>query len=515
MPERPARTRIINELGNQQTLPGEKDQFEVLPGGPETVFLGLGPDPDTLPVLFPESLGSRYVECPQMADQIFNWQARVPVSLKPLQPEEFTPEMAAHCTIIRYRPGLKAFPSFWGPLTGRTAMSRVPTGPEARTIWLPLGEEDLLGKELTLAFKARGYQVRSVDQELLERSPGTELPGLLAQETPALFFSVNFKGLDAFGLGAAMLREAGVPVAVWLVDNPFNILPAVKTGAWKDLKLFVTDHTFIGPLTTLGARWVTHLPLAACPELFGEPKELPASVGDLENKLVFVGRSEFPKKAKFFAGLTPNPRLLEEAITMLDQGERPHFHWWHKHVMADLWPGNQVRHTGVGAEVAGQAWRVRCLAACGDQAVIYGDDKWERIPEITAEVRPPLDYYTTLPAVYRAAPVSLNVTGMQLPAGLTQRHFDVWCAGGFLISDANPGLDLFPEKLTAPITFTTPDTIRRLFDHFLADDAAREEIRLAWREHILTSHTYEHRVDTVLQTLDLDRPPPIKKLSTE
>lgn len=356
-----------------------------------------------------------------------------------------------------------------------------------------------------MAFEKRGYQVFPIDHENLGRHPGSALPELLANYgVPDLFFSVNFKGLDHFGLGANILREAGAKVAVWMVDNPFNLLPAVKSAYWKDARLFVTDHTFIGPLVTEGAKWVTHLPLAACPELFQAEGSLLEYSHDLVTRLVFVGRSEFPKKKRFFAGLTPNHRILEEAMQMLSRGERPHFHWWQQYIRARLWPGNEVRHVGVGAEVVGYAWKVRCLAAAGPEAIIFGDEKWGQIKDITAETRPLLDYYADLPAVYRSAAVSLNVTGMQLPAGLTQRHFDVWCAGGFLITDANPGLQIFPNDLAKAVTYKTPGDIPLLFDRFKEESEEKATLREAWRKHILTDHTYHNRVDTILQTTGVE-----------
>jgi hypothetical protein len=503
MAKRPSRTCIINELGNTQTLPDDIGQFEIVRGGPDTIFLGLGPSPDKLPELFPNIGKVRFVESPDMKRQVERWSDSIPNGFTRITSEEFSPALAAGHSIIRYCPGLKAFPSFWGPLTARTAVSRIPLAEKSRIVWLPMGDSDLLGKELTLAFEAKGYRVRLVGAEVLERSPGTELPEMLKLETPELFFSVNFKGLEPFGLAFNILREAGVKVAIWLVDNPFNLLTSVKSGYWKDARLFVTDHSFIGPLIEIGARWVTHLPLAACPELFAEGGSLPDFAHGIEDRLVFVGRSEFPKKNAFFAGLTPNHRLLDEAVNMLGQGERPDFHWWQDHLLAQPWPGNEVRHVSVGAEVAGYAWRVRCLALAGPNVVVFGDDKWGQIDEITAEVRPLLDYYAALPAVYRTASVSLNITGMQLPAGLTQRHFDVWCAGGFLISDANPGLGIFPDDLTKSISFLKPDEIPALFARFRQETKEKSDLRTAWRELILNEHTYHNRIATVLKAMGL------------
>jgi hypothetical protein len=513
IPTRPVRRRIVNELGNAQTLPDDPGQFEVLPGGREVIFLGLGPDPALLSTHFPQVAAASFIECPAMADQLDGWRAALPDGFTAMPPEAFTPERAATATVIRYRPGLKAFPSFFAPLTARTALAkstpRTTAPARQKTAWLPGTEHDLLGRELALAFEAQGWRVVAVDPVALESSPGTELPGLLAQGAPDLLLSVNFRGLEPFGLGYHLLREAGTRVAVWMVDNPFNLLTGIKSDYWRQARLFVTDHTFIGPLMESGARWVTHLPLAASPELFADPGPLPDSARGIEDRLVFVGRSEFPNKRQFFAGLTPDAALVAQAEAMLQQGRRPDFHWWRQRVPASLWPGNEVRRVGVGAEAAGYAWRALCLAAaCAGSSpdappVIFGDDGWGDAPGVTADLRPVLDYYTTLPAVYRAAGSTLNITGMQLPAGLTQRHFDVWCAGGLLLTDANPGLAIFPKELTDPVTFAAADGIRPLFDALRAAPDRAESLRRDWRALILAEHTYAHRTRTMLAALGL------------
>jgi len=105
--------------------------------------------------------------------------------------------------------------------------------------------------------------------------------------------------------------------------------------------------------------------------------------------------------------------------------------------------------------------------------------------------------------MYRSAAVTLNVTGMQLPAGLTQRHFDVWCAGGFLISDANPGLQIFPQELVEPIRYSRPDEIRALFTRFHPESDEKRELRNAWRKCILADHTYANRVAAIITGLDI------------
>ena len=500
---RPRHLTILDEIGMKKSMPADPAHFEwtANPGRDEgpLIFLGLGPEPDKLPEWFdlPPDKTVFYLECQEFIDQVDSW--RPPANFERITPEEFATTATADARVARYLPAQRAFPTFFAPLTARLVLGEGPVAHKAKTVWLPCTESDLLGRELTLAFEAKGYAVRFLDHELLGRHPGNALPELLREGAPDLFFSVNFKGLDHFGLGFAILREAGVPVAVWMVDNPFNLLPAVKAHYWKEAHLFVTDHTFIGPLIENGARRVAHLPLAASPELFAQGGKLPEHGQGLKDRLVFVGRSEFPDREKFFAGETMPAELVDEVYD--GAPKRRDFLWWRERLGdIPLWPGNAVRRIGAGAEFSGRYWKRTCLEAAGP-VTLFGDEGWSDLEN--ADLRPFVDYYAHLPAIYREAACVLNVTGGQLPAGLTQRHFDVWCSGGFLLTDTHTGLNIFPEELVDPIRFAPPEDIRPLFERYRADSPEKRDLARAWQELILRDHTYANRVETVLAALSL------------
>jgi spore maturation protein CgeB len=112
-----------------------------------------------------------------------------------------------------------------------------------------------------------------------------------------------------------------------------------------------------------------------------------------------------------------------------------------------------------------------------------------------------VDYYARLPGIYAGARFSLCLTSMQLPAGLTQRHFDVWMAGGLCLMDSSPGLALFPEDLVRPVRFSSPEDIVRSAQRAEGYAGGREALVADWRRIILEEHTYRHRVRTVLETL--------------
>lgn len=500
---RPARPRVIDELGLPKTLPADARDFVPLCGdGPDVLLLGLGPDPAALPELLALRGRARYVEAPAFAAQLGEtWRAAIPTGFAAATPEEI-PALANSSRVILYRPGPRLFPGFWGPPLARLHLSRLKLAPAPApgTVWLPGDADDLLRPELAEAFATLGWRA--------EVTPPDDLSGRLARgECPELCLCVNFRGIDALGETAHLLRAAGALVAAWCVDNPLHLLPRLRARFWTDLPLFVTDDWFLPPLRDLGATRVFHLPLAARARDVADatPTHTPA-FADLAGRLVFAGRSAFPDKDGFFAGCAVPDAARVEAARLMAGGGRADFGWWLARLgVARLWPGGDVRRAGFCAEETGKAWRAACLtrahADLGGALTVFGDAGWRELLPPDADLRPPVDYHAVLPGVCAAAGACLNCTSPLLPHGLTQRHFDVWAWNGLLVTDATPGLDIFPRELTRPVTFTRPQDIAPLARGLLRDGAA--DLKRQWRAEIARAHTYAHRARAILEAVGL------------
>lgn len=502
MPNRPQRKEIPDEIGRPRSLDSGPEAFDRMGGDGSPLFLGLGPEPGKLAEWFPETAaGADFLECPEIEAALGpDFANAIPPNFRRLDPQALDPQRLRRDQVFWFRQGMRLQPGFWGPVWARLGLALGGAGPQAATVWLPGDDGALLLRELARAFEGLGFPVRRIPDDT------NLIPELLRQERPALYFSVNFKGLDPVGETFHLLRQAGTRVAVWCVDNPFHLLTRIKSLFWTQALLLVTDRWFVEPLRRLGAEQVVHLPLAADPGFSGEGP-LPAQAQGLEDRLVFVGRSAFPDKDDFFAGARCAPENLAQAGSLLAQGTRPHFGWWLKRLGIDKpWPGNLVRAAGLGADQSGLAWRTLCLRLAGPALTVFGDPGWERLLP-GADLRPPVDYYGGLAAVYRHAACALNVTGLLLPSGLTQRHFDVWTAGGFLLTDANPGLDIFPQELARAVSFAGPGNLPGLFERFATDSAEKRDLARQWREVLAAGHTYAHRAEAVLKAAGLDRVP--------
>jgi hypothetical protein len=509
---RPERVSITDESGLAKSLPNGVADFRTLYGaGPDTVFLGLGPEPERLPELFPDLCHVRFIECPELAKQLGSgWRGRIPAGFSEADPAEVADIARSGARLILYAPGARLFPSFFGPLLARAQValfSSAPfpaSGPRQRLAWLPGDENGLLRIELREALEALGWTVRFTGDAGVEDFRAR----LAGGECPELLLSVNFSGLDPLGEAYHLLTAAGTRVGVWCVDTPLHQLSGLKSRYWAGLPIFLTDAWAVDILRGMGAANVWHLPLAArVRDLEGPPRTPSPAWADLAGRLVFVGRSAFPGKDGFFAGCALPSEDWVEARSMLDEGQRADFGWWLERLKIDtLWPGMEVRRAGFCAEETGRAWRTLCLnRAQADLGLVtvFGDEGWRSLLTESTDLRGFVDYYTALPDIAASAGAKLNLTNPLLPGGLTQRHFDTWAWGGLLLSDAGPALGIFPAELTQEMTFRTPGDIAPRFRNLTTSPALAADLKTAWRTELGRAHTYGHRVADMLTRLGL------------
>ncbi|MFP5257872.1 MAG: DUF3880 domain-containing protein, partial [Acidobacteriota bacterium] len=320
--KRPDRPSVADETGVTRTLAGGSQAFACFGAGDEPIFLGLGPDPADA-VALAGGRRAAYVECPAFAAALGEaWAAEVPPDWRCLDPAELTAARTAGARFYLYRQNTRLYPSFWGPIWARIQLDRlprsgrVPATPAALLFRSPAG---LLEPELVRGLAALGRPVTEIPAAAGEAA----LAALLGREKPALALSVNAAGLDDEGLAVSLLEAAGVPLAIWFVDNPFHVLGRFRGRFWQRALLCVTDDSFRAPLTELGADRVMHLPLAASSRFFAA-RPTPG----LSDRAVFVGSSSFPGRDRFFAGCQVPDALIAQARDRIAAGERPDFFWW-------------------------------------------------------------------------------------------------------------------------------------------------------------------------------------------
>lgn len=519
----PSRLRLSDWQGRPLSMPDDEGAWETLGRGKHILLLGLGP---TRPwelsfVREATAAGSRifWLDAPQTLQGLL--QAR-PEYLRQMPSDwrqvslEAARELAGGCRIYFYCPGLRLAPDFWGPLLGHLEAhallpaSRSPAKGTG-TVLLPGHAGQLLHQELRQALLQNGFAA------VCERLPPAtglknmkDWQAICEKQIPSLLLSVNMRGLDSEGRIFRLCSALGTSVAIWFVDNPWHILSRIRLPWWQEASLFVTDASFMPELQKAGAKKVFHLPLAVAPHMWQPLPDKEEAALSRQGPALFVGRSSFPERERFFAAVHLPPHLIAKADPLLAEtngpADGPHFFWWQQQLGLCPWPGQAIRSAGLGAEECSRRRRSHWLQVGLRYGLhIVGDAGWKRcLPE--AEILPPVDYYGSLPSLYARAGAILNVTSLLLPHSLSQRHFDVWAAGGLLLSDTTPGLDIFPEELTAPILCRTADDFPRRLKSLRSRASDTYDLCLTWRAHLHGCHCYGHRIQHICEMTGLPVP---------
>lgn len=490
---RPARIRLPDFSGKMLTLPGGAASWRLI-GEPKDngdyLILGLGPKGEP-PLDIPDNAQVYWLEAPAISEAI---KAAAPPHWQQADIDEAI-KLASACNVYFYMPGSQLAPDFWPGLLAEIELAASPSFATANNTraWLPGNNTMLLHQELRQALHQCGFEHI---YEASSTPTASVLREIFANGIPKIAISVNCRGLDAEGRIFSLCQALGIKIAIWFVDNCWNILSSIPLPWWKQACLFVTDKSFLDSLRAYGAENAHFLPLAGSPHM-AEAK----AVSCKKDKPLFVGRSAFPDKGKFFAGVHIEHEIWNKAVELLQNGQSPDFHWWGKECNKSLWPGKAGRIPALGADNCSALRRSLWLSAATAHGLrIVGDNGWRNLLP-AAKIYPPVDYYGSLPRLYANAECCLNITSLLLPESLSQRHFDVWLAGGYLLSDPTRGLDIFDQGLVENMKLENPGQFGERLDWLKSNPARRQELIGAWRRLIISRHLYAHRIRKILEII--------------
>jgi spore maturation protein CgeB len=117
---------------------------------------------------------------------------------------------------------------------------------------------------------------------------------------------------------------------------------------------------------------------------------------------------------------------------------------------------------------------------------------------------------TEIPKIFRASRISLNFSGpgkTRLPLRAADRRqikartFEVPCAGGFLLTEAAPGLGRYFAIDREVATFETKQELIEKARYFLTNPEMRDRIALAGYQRTVAEHTYLNRFSLILAQL--------------
>ena len=475
-----SKIRVKTETGQAKTLGQGNVFFQRIKNGSVPLCLGLGPNLDWLSRFQGEVF---LIEVPEILQAVQLELNDLNINL--IAPAELDQELLARAEVWVYRPSVRYFPSFWLPVWAKL-YAPLPA-PDTAQIWILAQKDTLLVQELERAIASFGFGPKLkffANPKLLQNE--------LSKARPQLVLSLNGRGLDEYGVLASILLQNQIPLALWLVDNPWHVLSKFKGKFFTKFPLFVTDSFFIPHLRRLGVDRVFYLPLAGEELFFQNPQQI-----DLQDRLCFVGRASFPNRQKYFAGQKLETRILVVGQKQIKSGKRADYSWF---VEQFDYPEINSRFVGAHLEKLNLEYRLTIFNYLRKKynLTLIGDSYWQ---ELGFETLPPVDYYTGLKNVYFSAKYILNLTSFHLPWSLNQRHFDVWLSGGFLLTDYTPGLELFAKEAVELISFKSWTELEDLIQRLERDPSLRYDLQTYFCQEIRLRHTYKHRLEFIFEAL--------------
>lgn len=366
--------------------------------------------------------------------------------------------------------------------------------------------------ELEAAFARLGYHTSLVQLPSQEVGSQEFVESILSEVLsfrPDFVLTINHLGVDKEGILTGLLARMELPLASWFVDNPHLILYVYENLASDWVTLFTWDADNIESLKAQGFSRVHYLPLATDPHRFAF-----APGTAVQRDVAFVGNSMLYKVHAKLRHYDFPPVLLHD-LEDLGQAFMASGSLSVKRFLEEERPGHLEAFNAlpdVDTRLAFETlitWQATLLYRLRRirellpfRPLLVGDPGWhELLPEGGWTYHRELNYYADLPLFYPATRVNFNCTSQQMKGAVNQRVFDVPVCGGFLLTDHRRQMEALFEPGREIVCYREPGEIPDLVRHYLRRDSERAGITAAARSRILAEHTYDLRLQSLVQTM--------------
>ncbi|MBC8432297.1 MAG: glycosyltransferase [Desulfobacterales bacterium] len=327
---------------------------------------------------------------------------------------------------------------------------------------------------------------------------------------PQLVLSINQNGLDLDGYILAALKQAGINVVVWYVDNPFALISGDNRQMVKDASLLLCfDSSYVENLQEQTGVTAAHLPLGTNPKRFSPPQSPHFGpewdivfVGNLDLDMVRRQRSALERDQPFLIRLVDNAVKKIASDSFRYNKDLFKFEAQSLGIDWDNLPfGLQERVCIVTETDASAQKRLFMVSVLGDNKIkVVGDSEWRQFI-LPGRLLQPVDYLKGLCGIYQKSKINLNISRLQLRATVNQRIFDVPAAGGFLLTDKTFELEQYLQPDKEVGVFENAGELKDKVNYYLANEKERIAISASARRRVLNEHTYAHRMSKIIRML--------------
>lgn len=132
---------------------------------------------------------------------------------------------------------------------------------------------------------------------------------------------------------------------------------------------------------------------------------------------------------------------------------------------------------------------------------LYTHNKTPELPKI--HNRGAVDYYDLMPLVFKTNKINLNITLRSIQTGIPLRCFDIFGAGGFLLTNYQADLFEYFNPQEDFDYFDGEDDLLEKIEYYLSHPKEREDISQSAYNKVKNYHTYWHRLKLMLEVAEI------------
>lgn len=385
------------------------------------------------------------------------------------------------------------------------------------------------------AFKELGHSVCEIREEMTNKAVTPSecvrlVSNALEKTNSDIVFSINF-----YPAISEVCNIYHLPYVCWIVDSPvMELYTKSITNPWN--RVFLFDNTLYQEFAPLNPDCIYYLPLAtnvkAKQQVIKQAKKsgyvMPdVSTPDFIKKLcqyksdiAFIGSLYTEKNpydslrntSDFFNGYMDG--LIEAQLKVygyyfVQEALTENIIEEFKQCMPDFYTQPQgsyitdratIAQYYIGNKIAAVE-RQRMLSLLSEKydVDLYTGSDTSSLPHI--HNRGFAKTLTEMPIIFHEAKINLNMTAKPIRTGIPQRIWDVFGSEEFLISNYQSEIPEYFVPGKDIVLYDSPETLMEQTDYYLRHENERKEIAHNAFEKTLEYHTYEKRVELMLESL--------------
>ena len=334
-------------------------------------------------------------------------------------------------------------------------------------------------------------------------------------------FSLNY-----FPVAAIACKACGVKYISWTYDSPYVLLYS-DTINFETNYAFIFDRAEVMNLKSLGVSTVYYMPMAAPARVY---TEMTAAVNtqkaptvrnrDFTADIAMIGSMYTEKKHRLmekFAGASDYTRgylealvesqkflygtdiiepalsarvmteLMEKAPMLMPEDEFKKPEWVYSKYFLLREVTRRERH--------------ECLDLISQhvKTTLYTHEPTPDLPRV--DNRGPVDYYNEMPLAMKGAKINLNISLRSIVSGIPLRAWDIFGAGGFLLTNYQADFTDFFTPGEDYVYFENPEDLAEKAEYYLSHESERMGIAMAGHEKVMKLHTYDARFSEIMLTV--------------